>query len=155
MEITSKMKTSNLLAVVDELTHLLADTYVLYLKTQNFHWNVTGPDFHSLHLMFETQYNELADATDEIAERIRALNATAPASFSHFSKLSSLKEENGVPSAQDMLKQLTHDHETIANHLTATITKAEQAQDEGTVDLLVQRLRAHQKTAWMLRSSIK
>jgi starvation-inducible DNA-binding protein len=154
METAKNAKTQNYQQVADELTHLLADTYILYLKTQNFHWNVTGPEFHSLHLLFEGQYQELALAIDEIAERIRALKAVAPASFSHYSKLSSLKEENGVPSSQDMLKQLLQDNETIINHANLILAKTEQAHDEGTADLLVQRIQAHQKAAWMLRSSI-
>src|SRR5437867_362012 len=98
MEPMTSTKNHHMQKVADELTHLLADTYTLYLKTQNFHWNVTGPNFHSLHLMFEEQYKELADAVDLIAERIRALKSTTPASFSHFLKLTSLKEENNVPS---------------------------------------------------------
>ncbi len=141
--------------IADELTHFLADTYLLYLKTQNFHWNVTGPNFHSLHEMFEEQYNELAEAVDLIAERIRALKAAAPASFSHFLKLSSLKEENGVPPTKDMLKQLTKDHETIVQIANNILTKSQKAQDEATTDLLIERIRAHEKTAWMLRSCIE
>ena len=141
--------------IADELTHILADTYTLYLKTQNFHWNVTGPNFHSLHLMFEEQYKELAEAIDLIAERIRALKANTPASFSNFLKLTSLKEENGVPATKDMLKQLTKDHETIVNQLYNSLSKAQKAQDEGTMDLCIERIRAHEKTAWMLHSCLE
>lgn len=154
MQTIKSSKSQSFHQVADELMHLLADTYILYLKTQNFHWNVTGPEFHSLHLMFEGQYKELAEAVDEIAERIRALHAVTPASFSQFAKLGSIKEENSVPNAQQMLKQLSIDHTTLSHHIESMIAKAEQAEDEGTVDLLVQRLRAHQKTAWMLSSSL-
>jgi starvation-inducible DNA-binding protein len=142
--------------VADELTHLLADTYALYLKTQNFHWNVTGPLFPQLHLLFESQYEELAEAVDVIAERIRALGSFAPASFSEFQKLSSLKEATGAhPSAEQMVKTLLKDHETISQHLHIIFEKAEQANDQGTLDMITERMRAHEKTAWMLRSSVE
>ena len=154
MQTAKSAHTKNSSQVADELMHLLADTYLLQVKTQNFHWNVTGPLFHTLHKLFEEQYNELAASVDEIAERIRALGVFTPASFSHFSKLSSLKEENGTPKAHDMLKQLADDNETLIAHINLMMNKAESAKDEGTVDLLVQRLRAHQKAAWMLRSSL-
>lgn len=140
--------------VADELAHLLSDTYTLYLKTQNFHWNVTGPLFHSLHIMFEGQYQELADAVDEIAERIRALGAFAPASYTEFSKLSSIKEAKGQYSSEEMIKTLLQDHETLAHLITSIVTKAQQAEDEGTIDLLIGRAKSHEKTAWMLRSSL-
>lgn len=155
MQTMTSTKNNHTQKVADELTHLLADTYILYLKTQNFHWNVTGPNFHSLHLMFEEQYNELANAVDLIAERIRALKCTTPASFSHFLKLTSLKEENDVPTAKDMLKQLFKDHETITHHANTILAKAQKAQDEGTMDLLIERIRAHEKTAWMLKSTLE
>lgn len=141
--------------VADELTHLLADTYILYLKTQNFHWNVTGPLFPSLHLLFETQYQDLAEAADVIAERIRALGCHVPASFTEFQKLSSLKEERGEISAHDMIKRLLKDHETISHQLHSIFAKAEEADDQGTLDLLTERMRVHDKTAWMLRSSLE
>lgn len=141
--------------IADELAHILADTYILYLKTQNFHWNVTGPNFHSLHLMFEEQYNQLADAVDVIAERIRALEVAAPASFANFLKLTSLKEENGVPSSKDMIKQLLKDHETIVSQSYDSLAKAQKAEDEATADLLINRIREHEKTAWMLRSCLE
>ena len=140
--------------MADELSHFLADSYALYLKTQHFHWNVTGPNFPALHKLFEEQYQELAHAIDEIAERIRALGCVAPASFSHFQKLSSLKEEQGVPSAEDMIKKLFKDHEIVSNHAAMILEKAQNADDEVTADLLIQRMHAHDKTAWMLRSSI-
>ncbi|OAI49064.1 DNA starvation/stationary phase protection protein [Gammaproteobacteria bacterium SCGC AG-212-F23] len=155
METTSAAKLQQYQKVADELTHLLADSYVLYLKTQNFHWNVTGPLFPSLHLMFESQYKELAEAVDEIAERIRALGSFAPASFSEFSKLSSIKEERKILSAEEMLKTLLKDHEALIGHMESMFKKAESANDQATMDLLIERIRAHEKTAWMLRSSIK
>ncbi len=139
--------------IVDGLAKLLADTYTLYLKTQNFHWHVTGPHFHSLHGMFEEEYTELAAAIDEIAERIRALGANAPASFAEFLKLTSIKEETTKPSANDMVKKLLQDHETIIQHLEALMPLMEET-DEATLDLLIKRTEVHQKTAWMLRSSI-
>jgi starvation-inducible DNA-binding protein len=141
--------------IANELSHLLADTYLLYVKTQNYHWNVTGPNFHSLHLMFEQQYKQLAEATDVIAERIRALKCIAPAGLSHFIKLSSLKEDLGIPTTKEMLKQLMKDHETVAHLATLITAKAQKAQDEATVDVLIERIREHEKTAWMLRSCLE
>jgi starvation-inducible DNA-binding protein len=141
--------------IADELMHFLADTYALYLKTQNFHWNVTGPNFPALHKMFEEQYNELAAAVDMIAERIRALKCAVPASFSQFMKLTSLKEDNGNLSAKGMLKHLMKDHETIVQHAYIVLTKAQKTHDEATVDMLIERIREHEKIVWMLRSSIE
>lgn len=154
MEPLTATKNQHQQKVADELKHLLADTYALYLKTQNFHWNVTGPNFQALHLMFENQYQELAAAVDEIAERIRALETITPASFTEFSKLTSLKEATGAYSAEEMLKALQHDHETLADHISSVIPTMQKAQDEGSADLLIQRVKVHQKTAWMLRSSL-
>jgi starvation-inducible DNA-binding protein len=134
------------------LGRLLADTYTLYLKTHNFHWNVTGPMFQTLHLMFETQYNELWLATDAIAERIRSLGHTAPGTYAEFSKLSSIKEPNGVPKATDMIKQLVEGHEAVVRTGRSLFPSAEKASDESTADLLTQRIQIHEKTAWMLRS---
>ncbi len=139
--------------MTEGLSKLLADTYTVYLKTQNFHWNVTGPLFHSLHRMFEEEYIELASAVDEIAERIRALGAIAPASFAEFSKLTSIKEETSTPSAADMVKKLLADHETVIMHLQTLMPIAQKLNDEATLDLLINRTEVHQKTAWMLRSS--
>ena len=136
------------------LTKLLADTYTLYLKTQNFHWNVKGMHFYALHKMFEEQYQELATAIDEIAERIRALGSIAPASFFQFMQLTSIKEDTVTVNADEMIKKLLNDHEILAAHASAIFTKAEKAQDEGTADLLIQRLKAHEKTAWMLKSTL-
>lgn len=155
METSAHMKTQLRQKIVDELAHLLADTYTLYLKTQNFHWNVTGPLFPTLHLLFEAQYQELADATDVIAERIRALGCFVPASFSEFSQLTSLKESMRKRSATDMIKTLMQDHEAISEHLHSMFAKAEKADDQATIDLLTERMRAHDKTAWMLRSSLE
>lgn len=149
------VKTQHLQKVSEELGHFLADTYALYLKTQNFHWNITGPLFYSLHKMFEEQYQELALAVDEIAERIRALGGYTPASFSQFSQLSSLKEEKEKVEATAMIEKLVKDHETLAQHAMHLIETAQTADDEGTADLLIQRLKVHEKFVWMLRSSIR
>lgn len=139
-------------AIVEGLSRLLADTYTLYLKTHNFHWNVTGPMFQTLHLMFETQYNELALATDTIAERIRALGYPAPGSYREFSKLSSIPEAEGVPEAKEMIKQLVEANETVIRTARSLFPEADEAADESTADLLTQRMQIHEKTAWMLRS---
>jgi starvation-inducible DNA-binding protein len=139
--------------ITEGLAKLLADTYTLYLKTQNFHWNVTGPHFHSLHRMFEEEYTELAAAVDLIAERIRALGAVAPGSFAEFLKLTTIKEDHSPPTAHDMVKKLLHDHQTIIHHLELLMPIAQESKDEGTLDLLITRTEVHQKTAWMLRSS--
>jgi starvation-inducible DNA-binding protein len=141
--------------IADGLSHLLADSYTLYLKTHNFHWNVTGPMFNTLHLMFEGQYTELATAVDEIAERIRALGHPAPGSYAQFTKLSKVKEETGTPSAEEMIKQLVEAHETVARTARQVFPVAEEANDEPTADLLTQRLQVHEKTAWMLRSLLE
>ena len=142
------------LQIAEGLSRLLADTYTLYLKTHNFHWNVTGPMFNSLHLMFETQYPELAVAVDEIAERIRALGVAAPGSYAKFSELTVLEEETGVPSAEDMIRQLVKDQEAVVRTARSVIPLAEKANDEPSADLLTQRMQVHEKTAWMLRSLI-
>ncbi len=134
------------------LAKLLADTYSLYLKTHNFHWNVTGPMFQTLHLMFETQYNELALAVDLIAERIRSLGFPAPGTYSEYAKLSSIKETAGVPKAQDMIKLLVEGQEAVVRTARSIFPAAEAAHDEATADLLTQRIQLHEKTAWMLRS---
>lgn len=134
------------------LSHLLADTYTLYLKTHNFHWNVTGPMFQTLHLMFETQYNELALAVDAIAERIRSLGVNAPGTYSEFAKLSSIAETAGVPKAEEMIKLLVEGQEAVVRTARSLYPAAEKAADEATSDLLTQRIQLHEKTAWMLRS---
>lgn len=142
------------LKIADGLSRLLADTYTLYIKTHNFHWNVTGPMFNTLHMMFETQYNELALAVDQVAERIRSLGAYAPGSYKQFSALTSLQEETGVPAAEDMIAQLVKGHEAVARTARDVFPLAEDARDESTTDLLTQRLQVHEKTAWMLRSML-
>ncbi|HJQ22487.1 MAG TPA: Dps family protein [Blastocatellia bacterium] len=134
------------------LSRLLADTYTLYLKTHNFHWNVTGPMFQTLHLMFEQQYNELALAVDLIAERIRALGFPAPGSYQQFAALSSIKEEAGVPAAEQMIRALVAGQEAVARTARSIFDVVERANDQPTADLLTQRLQVHEKTAWMLRS---
>jgi len=140
--------------IAEGLSKLLADTYTLYLKTHNFHWNVTGPMFQTLHLMFETQYNELALAVDLIAERIRALGFVAPGSYKEFAKLTSIKEADGVPKAEDMIRQLVEGQEAVVRTARAVFPAVEKASDEPTADLLTQRMQTHEKTAWMLRSLI-
>ncbi|HQR39251.1 MAG TPA: DNA starvation/stationary phase protection protein, partial [Blastocatellia bacterium] len=131
---------------------LLADTYTLQLKTHHFHWNVTGPMFQTLHLMFETQYNELWLATDVIAERIRALGHFAPGTYKEFGKLSSVPEEDHVPAALDMVRLLVSGHETCSRTARDLVKKVEGANDQPTLDLLTTRMDYHEKTAWMLRS---
>ena len=137
------------------LSRLLADSYTLYLKTHNYHWNVTGPMFQTLHLMFEEQYTELAGAVDIIAERIRSLGIHAPGSYSQFNKLASVKEETGVPVATDMIKDLVSGHEMTAKTARLVFPSAQGGQDEATLDLLTQRIQVHEKTAWMLRSLLE
>jgi starvation-inducible DNA-binding protein len=132
------------------LSRVVADTYTLYLKTHNFPWNVTGPMLQTLHLMFETQYNELALAVDLVAERIRALGFTAPGSYKQFARLSSIKEEDRVPKAEDMIRCLVDGHETVARTARVVFKAAEGASDQPTCDLLTQRMQVHEKTAWML-----
>ncbi len=141
--------------ITQGLSRVLADTYTLYLKTHNFHWNVTGPMFQTLHLMFEAHYNELALAVDLVAERIRALGFPAPATYKRFIELSAIKEEDGVPKAQDMIRLLVEGHETVARTSRAVFKSAEAANDQPTCDLLTQRMQVHEKTAWMLRSLLE
>ena len=138
-----------------QLNLMLADTFTLYLKTHNFHWNVVGPRFRELHLMFEEQYNELWLASDLVAERIRALGEIAPATYTQFTKLSSIPEPRGVPAAKSMLAELLRGHETCADTARKGLGVAEQAEDQVTVDLLTQRMQVHDKTAWMLRSMLQ
>jgi len=142
-------------AIADGLSHMLADTYTLYLKTHNYHWNVTGPMFQTLHLMFETQYNELALAVDLIAERIRSLGAYAPGSYAAYAKMSSIAEEKGVPPAKEMIRNLVAGQEAVVRTARKVFPIAEKAGDEATCDLLTQRLQLHEKTAWMLRSLLQ
>jgi starvation-inducible DNA-binding protein len=137
------------------LSRLLADTYTLYLKTHNFHWNVKGPMFQTLHLMFEAQYNELALAVDLIAERIRALGHPAPGTYSAYAKLSSIPETAGVPSAEEMIRLLVQGQEAVVRTARGVFPDVEKAADEPTADLLTQRMQVHEKTAWMLRSLLE
>ncbi|MEM1263581.1 MAG: Dps family protein [Pseudomonadota bacterium] len=155
MDINIGIDTPEREAIAEGLSRLLADSYTAYLKTHNFHWNVTGPMFSTLHTLFETQYTELATAVDEIAERIRALGVNAPGSYAAFSKLSSIDEEEGFPSAEDMLKQLVAAQETIVRTARSVMPIAERSSDEPTADLLTQRMQAHEKNAWMLRSLLE
>lgn len=139
-------------AIAAGLSKVLADTYTLYLKTHNYHWNVVGPMFNTLHLMFETEYNELALAVDEIAERIRSLGEPAPGSYLEFSELSSIPEDREKPEAMEMVRRLVAGHEAVARTARSVFPVADAADDEPTADLLTQRLQVHEKTAWMLRS---
>jgi len=143
------------LAISGGLSRLLADTYVLYLKTHNFHWNVEGPMFQTLHQMFMVQYTEAWNAIDPIAERIRALGHYAPGSYKQYVKLASVKEADGVPKAQQMVRQLIEGQETVARTARSVLPLAEKANDQTTLDLLTQRLDIHEKNAWMLRSLLK
>lgn len=138
--------------IAQGLSRLLADTYTLYLKTHNFHWNVTGPMFNTLHLMFEEEYTELAIAVDSIAERIRTLGYPAPGSYSEYAELSSIKETAGVPTAEEMIKLLVEGNEAVVRTARSIFSLAEKANDESTADLLTQRMSLHEKNAWMLRS---
>ncbi len=141
--------------IADGLSHLLADTYTLYLKTHNFHWNVTGPMFNTLHLMFEEQYTELAAAVDLIAERIRALGVPAPGTYKTYAQLSSIKETEGVPSADEMINLLVEGQEAVTRTARGVFKVAEEANDQPTADLLTQRMQVHEKTAWMLRTLLE
>ncbi len=152
MSINIGINTENREVIVAGLSRLLADTYTLYLKTHNYHWNVTGPMFTSLHALFEEQYTELATAVDVIAERIRALGEFAPGSYQAFAKLTAIKEETDVPGAEDMLKNLLDSHEIIIRHARELLQSAAIETDEVSGDLLTQRMDFHEKNAWMLRS---
>jgi len=142
--------------LAEKLTHVLSDTYILYLKCQNFHWNVTGMNFHSFHELFQEFYEELAKAVDNIAERIRALGAFAPGSFNEFLALSKLKEAKGNTKRKtiDMVRELLSDNESIILSLRQLTRLAEEAQDQPTLDLLTERLRIHEKNSWMLNSCL-
>ena len=141
--------------IADGLGRLLADTWVLYGKTHGFHWNVTGPMFNSLHGMFDTQYNELWDSLDEIAERIRALGIPAPFGDSKLTQLATIREADSIPAAMEMVAQLVADHEAVARTARSVFEIADAANDQPSADLLTQRLQVHEKTAWMLRSLIQ
>jgi starvation-inducible DNA-binding protein len=155
MNIDIGIEASKRQEIASGLSRVLADSYTLYLKTHNFHWNVTGPMFQTLHLMFETQYNELWLAVDLVAERIRALGFPAPGTYKQFIALSAIKEEDGVPKAQDMITKLVEGHETVARTAREIFKIAESVSDQPTCDLLTQRMQVHEKTAWMLRSLLE
>jgi starvation-inducible DNA-binding protein len=155
MTIDIGIESSDRLAIAEGLSRLLADTYTLYLKTHNFHWNVTGPMFQTLHLMFETQYNELALAVDLIAERIRALGFPAPGTYTQYTHLSSISETMEVPKAEEMIRLLVEGQEIVAKTARSVFPLVEKVNDEATADLLTQRLQVHEKTAWMLRSLLE
>lgn len=138
--------------IAEGLKRLLADSYTLYLQTHNFHWNVTGPQFRELHLMFEEHYTELALAVDEIAERIRTLDVAAPGTYKAFAELSSIKEVDGVPAAKEMVNMLTQGHEQVVKTCREVLGPAQEANDESTAALVSDRMRVHEKTAWMLRA---
>ncbi|MBJ7900269.1 MAG: DNA starvation/stationary phase protection protein [Cyanobacteria bacterium RI_101] len=140
------------LKIAEGLKKLLADTYTLYLQTHNFHWNVTGPQFRELHLMFEEQYNELALAVDEIAERIRSLDVVAPGTYKQFAQLSSIPEVDDIPSGTAMVDILTSGHEQIVKTCRQVLKLSQGADDESTTSLASDRMRVHEKTAWMLRA---
>jgi len=142
-------------AVVEVLSRLLADSYTLYLKTHNYHWNVTGPMFNTLHTLFETEYNELALAVDEIAERIRTLGAHAPGSYAEFAGVTGVKEGRAGTSALDMVRELAADQLTVADTARAVVAAAEAVGDQASADLGVRRIDTHEKNAWMLRSHLE
>jgi starvation-inducible DNA-binding protein len=141
--------------IAQGLSRMLATTYTLYLQTHNFHWNVTGPMFNTLHLMFETQYTELALAVDLIAERIRALGFPAPGTYSQYANLSSIKEVEGVPVATDMIRMLVEGQEAVVRTAREVFPLVEKSNDEPSADLLTQRMQVHEKTAWMLRALLE
>lgn len=158
MKIDIGIGTKDRKKIADGLSHFLADAYTLYLKTHNFHWNVTGPMFNTLHTMFETQYTEQWTALDDVAERIRALGFNAPGSYAQFVKLSSIKEEPGVPEAPDwkeMVRQLVVGNEAVCRTGRKVLKSAAESGDDPTADLMTQRLQVHEKYAWMLRSLLE
>ena len=150
----SPISTEQRACLADGLSRALADSYTLYLKTHNYHWNVEGPQFHALHTLFEEQYTDLAQAVDEIAERIRALGHRAPGSYTEFAKLAAVREDTGHPAAKDMARQLAEDQETLGVTLRTVIKTARDADDAATEDLMVARLKVHEKNAWMLRAQL-
>lgn len=155
MEINISIEKADREKIGEGLSRLLADSYTLYLKTHNFHWNVTGPMFSTLHNLFETHYMELATAVDEIAERIRALGVNAPGSYKQFAELSSIEEETGTPNAESMIRQLVEGQETVVRTARSIFPLVDGANDEPSADLLTQRMQIHEKNAWMLRSLLE
>ena len=148
----AKARRSERSEVVEALSRLLASSYTLYLKTHNFHWNVRGPMFTTLHTLFELEYTELALAVDAIAERIRAVGAPAPGTYAEFQRLSAVKERSGVPSAEEMIEELVRDQGTVAECAREVLRAASAVGDDASEDLAVQRIQVHEKNAWMLRS---
>lgn len=155
MDINIGISNEDRKSIAEGLSRLLADSYMVYLKSHNYHWNVTGKLFHSLHEMFEEHYTELAEAIDEIAERIRAIGYRAPGSFKEFSELTSIEEDTDQPDALEMVRRLAVDHETILRTAREILPACEKASDEATLDLVTGRLDIHSKTAWMLRSHLE
>ncbi len=151
-EIDIGIPTAERTAIAEGLKRLLADSYTLYLQTHNFHWNVTGPQFRELHLMFEEHYTELATAVDEIAERIRTLGEVAPGTYKAFAQLSSISEVDDVPKASEMVQILNRGHEQVIKTCREALKPAQNAGDESSVSLISDRMRIHEKTAWMLRA---
>ena len=154
MELNIGSNTKDRQRIASGLSKLLADSHTLYLKTHNYHWNVEGPQFNTLHLMFEGHYTELATAVDEIAERIRALGVKAPGSYSEFNAITSIEEATGEESAEEMIRQLVIGQETVARTAREASEAAADASDEPAADLLTQRMQIHEKNAWMLRSML-
>ena len=155
MDINTGINETDRTEIAAGLSRLLADSYTLYLQTHNFHWNVTGPMFQTLHLMFEQHYTELALAVDIIAERIRALGMHAPGTYAEFVRLSSIQEVSGVPKAGDMIRLLVNGHEAVVRTARSILPLVDKAADEASIDLLTQRMQLHEKTAWMLRSLLE
>ncbi|MEM6999107.1 MAG: Dps family protein [Pseudomonadota bacterium] len=152
MTIDIGIKTEDREKIAEGLKHLLADSYTLYLQTHNFHWNVIGPQFRELHLMFEEHYTELSTAVDDVAERIRTLGVAAPGTYKDFARLSSIEEVDGVPASEDMVSILTKGHEQVVKTSRNVLKLAQDADDESTAALVSDRMRIHEKTAWMLRA---
>lgn len=155
MEIEIGIPEADRKKIAEGLAHVLADTYTLYLKTHHYHWNVKGPHFNTLHTMFEEQYRDLWAATDELAERIRALGEYAPGTYAEFSKLTEIQEDNSVPTAKQMIANLVKGHETVTRVARKVADTADEADDQATADLLTARMAANEKYAWMLRSMLE
>ena len=155
MKIDTGIEAADRRAIAEGLARVLADSYTLYLKTHKYHWNVTGPMFQTLHVMFEAHYTELAMAVDELAERIRALGSMAPGSYREFTALNSVGEDEDEPGATEMIRRLVKGHEAVVRTSRAAFPAAEKAGDQATMDLLTQRMQVHEKTAWMLRSLLE
>lgn len=155
MKIDIGISEENRKQIAGGLSHLLADTYTLYLKTHNFHWNVTGPMFTTLHTLFEQQYTELSTAVDEVAERIRALGFPAPGSYKQFSEMTQIPEEHDIPSAEEMIRQLVAGQEAVVRTARNLMPLVDETHDQPTADLLTRRMVAHEKNAWMLRSLLE